>query len=49
MEGRGRRRREGAGAGARGKRKFTTNKVIILLIQIKKSSYFKNRESRKNK
>ena len=49
MEGRRRRRREGEGAGARGKRKFTTNKVIILLIQIKKSSYFKNRESRKNK
>ena len=49
MEGRGRRRREEAGAGAGGKRKFTTNKVIILLIQIKKSAYFKNRESRKNK
>ena len=40
-------REEGAGAG--GKRKFTTNKVIILLMQIKKSSYFENRESRKNK
>ena len=49
MEGRRRRRREGEGAGARGKRKFTTNKVIILLIQIKKSACFKNRESRKNK
>ena len=39
MEGR-RSRREGAGAGAGGKRKFTTNKVIILLIQIKRSACF---------
>ena len=46
MVGRGRRRREGAGAGAGGKRTFTTNKVIILLIQIKRSACFKigNRE-----
>ena len=49
MVGRRRRRRERAGAGARGKRKFTTNKVIIFLMQIKKSACFKNRESRKNK
>ena len=40
---------EGEGAGARGKRKFTTNKVITLLMQIQKSACFKNRESRKNK
>ena len=49
MEGKWRRKREGAGAGAGGKRKFTTNKVIILLMQIKKSASFKNREPRKNK
>ena len=32
-----------------GKKEFTTNKVIILLMEIKKSACFKNRESRKNK